>query len=234
MRAKKAFSLIELLVVVGIISLLVSMLLPSLSQAKELSQKTVCQVNLGNILKAIETYRCNYNDVYPARQDPVSTSPFYWTWMGRGMRDVLADELSMQAGAINSHSVMLCPADPAAKTTYDATSYAYSMSFYHSPAQINMMTDKTYCYTNQTQYPAIAQNGNALAHPGQKIIAGEWNGNHDDFASDNGWWSDYGSRNFIFADGSVRFLRADEIHPANDGYPDPNLTTDGISGQDID
>ncbi|HNX27468.1 MAG TPA: hypothetical protein PKK48_08700, partial [Phycisphaerae bacterium] len=152
----------------------------------------------------------------------------------RGMRDVMADELAMHAGISGAHSVMLCPADPAAKTTYDATSYAYSMSFYRSLKQINDMVDKVYSYTCQSEYPTIVQNGNALTYTSKKILSGEWNGNHDDFASDNGWWSDYGARNFVFADGSVRFLRAGEMHTANDGYPDPNLTTDGISGQDVD
>lgn len=232
MRAKKAFSLIELLVVVGIISLLVSILLPSLSQAKDLSQKTVCQVNLGNINKAIEMYRCEYDDYYPARQDPVSSSPFYWAWMGRGMRDVLADQLSMTAGQASTHSVLLCPADPAAKQTYDATSYAYSMSFYHSPDQINEMSSKVDSYTYPRQ--VMPQSSGAVRYASQKIIVGEWNGNHDELSFDNGWWCWDGARNYIFPDGSVRYIKAADIHPAKDEFPDPNMTVDGIAGKDID
>jgi len=56
---KKAFTLIELLVVIAIISLLVSILLPSLQQAKELAKKTVCMSNLKQIGMAYQYYHEN-------------------------------------------------------------------------------------------------------------------------------------------------------------------------------
>lgn len=59
------FTLIELLVVVAIISLLVSILLPSLGKAKFLARQVVCQTNLRGIGSAIQLYLTDYNGRYP-------------------------------------------------------------------------------------------------------------------------------------------------------------------------
>lgn len=49
MRNRRGFTLIELLVVIAIISLLVSILLPSLSRAKELAKNVVCTMQVRNL-----------------------------------------------------------------------------------------------------------------------------------------------------------------------------------------
>jgi prepilin-type N-terminal cleavage/methylation domain-containing protein/prepilin-type processing-associated H-X9-DG protein len=55
-RQRRAFTLIELLVVVAIISLLVSILLPSLSAARENARRLKCSTNLRSIGQASQIY----------------------------------------------------------------------------------------------------------------------------------------------------------------------------------
>jgi prepilin-type processing-associated H-X9-DG protein len=69
---------------------------------------------------------------------------------------------------------------------------------------------------------------------GLKIIVGDWLSNHQRIVDGDApaWWGWAGRRNFLFVDGQVRFLDANDIRPANDGNPNPNLTTHGIKGSD--
>lgn len=83
MRKTYGFTLIELLVVIAIISLLVSILLPSLTKAKELAYRASCAVNLHNLILAQEQYCSEWNDFFPAcvlnegdRLGGVSGAPF--------------------------------------------------------------------------------------------------------------------------------------------------------------
>lgn len=63
---RKAFTLIELLVVIAIIALLISILLPSLSRARELSKRTVCSANMRGIGQAMYIYAQDDPQVFPA------------------------------------------------------------------------------------------------------------------------------------------------------------------------
>ncbi len=69
-RSRHGFTLIELLVVIAIISLLVSILLPSLTKAKELAVQAVCLSNFKNNGLAFAMYAQDYNEALPVAVPP--------------------------------------------------------------------------------------------------------------------------------------------------------------------
>jgi prepilin-type N-terminal cleavage/methylation domain-containing protein len=66
---RRAFTLIELLVVVAIIALLISILLPSLSQAREKARTVKCIANLKTIGHVMHMYFTEHRDWFPYEKD---------------------------------------------------------------------------------------------------------------------------------------------------------------------
>jgi prepilin-type N-terminal cleavage/methylation domain-containing protein len=66
---RRAFTLIEILVVVAIIALLVAILLPSLTRAREVSRRAICLSNLRQQGVGFSTYSMDHKGVLPTRQE---------------------------------------------------------------------------------------------------------------------------------------------------------------------
>ena len=150
--------------------------------------------------------------------------------MGRGWRRWVQPYLSTNVD-VNNPSVLLCPADRTDPAQYESTSYSYSMTFYHSPEQIDALNAVADTYSNPR--PSVPQRVDSVAGPTGKILVGEWTSNHVPLADDKGWWDSRGTRCFLLADGQAVFLKARKIRPARDGLPDANLTIHGVKGRDL-
>ncbi len=72
----QAFTLIELLIVIAIIAMLVSILLPSLTKAKQMAKNTMCLSNLHNFALAAQIYAETYDGTYPISNYSKFTSTF--------------------------------------------------------------------------------------------------------------------------------------------------------------
>jgi prepilin-type N-terminal cleavage/methylation domain-containing protein/prepilin-type processing-associated H-X9-DG protein len=64
-RRSSAFTLVELLVVIGIIALLISILLPALNRARQASQVTVCLSNMRQLAVAVAAYASSNKNTLP-------------------------------------------------------------------------------------------------------------------------------------------------------------------------
>ena len=79
--SKKAFTLVELLVVIAVIALLMGILMPALSMARKQGQRAVCQSNLRQQHAACCMYIDDYDGYFPC--NGVLTGVWYYLWGGK-------------------------------------------------------------------------------------------------------------------------------------------------------
>ncbi|MCC7230254.1 MAG: type II secretion system protein [Fimbriimonadaceae bacterium] len=69
MKVKKAFTLMEILVVIAILCILAGLLMPVFQRSKFSAEGTVCISNQGHVVRAVELYLIDFDGAYPPAVD---------------------------------------------------------------------------------------------------------------------------------------------------------------------
>jgi prepilin-type N-terminal cleavage/methylation domain-containing protein len=133
----RAFTILELLIVIAIISILAGLLLPALARAKSKAQQTACVSNLRQMGIAFQLYEDDSSDQFPSPGSAgvYGPQPEDWIWWQYG-RDIQKSAIAKYVGRFSA-ALFTCPMDRDAQTLQnqgnlpnDPYRYSYSLTSY--------------------------------------------------------------------------------------------------------
>ncbi len=203
-QKQKAFTLVEILVVISVIALLMAILVPALAAARSRTQTLVCKSNLRQLLIASTGYAIENDGFYVPAASDMWDSAGSQRW--HGVRDALDEPFDAGRGPLVGYladgRVKECPAKVDFvkgqdwKTNFEqgCGGYGYNMTYIGSRIWqygINGTQDWKEAYTRTTRMTEIAAPGEtlmfgdtAMANDGRSLL--EYSFAEPPFAVSNG------------------------------------------------
>jgi len=118
------FTLVELLVVIGVIALLAAMLLPALNKAREKAKEISCKSTLQQLSKTVLLYVDEQSDYLPQSGDCPNWCRILGAYMGiRNPSDTPSNNADI--ADLQKRSYFACPSEKAKDDVWNITNYAY-------------------------------------------------------------------------------------------------------------
>jgi prepilin-type processing-associated H-X9-DG protein/prepilin-type N-terminal cleavage/methylation domain-containing protein len=178
-----AFTLLELLVVIGIIALLISILLPALGRAREAANQTKCLSNLRNLGSAFMAYVNDNKGTFPASAVAGSTLTYdfiYWD-QARFPQIATAGIAPYLNITPTNYAIMLCPSDdPTYRFRGGSNPYPFSYTMNWMTTSFSVAND---VMPNGKFYPKITD----VPHTSQTIMILEEDQNTIDDGQSSIW-----------------------------------------------
>lgn len=156
MRVRRGFSLIELLAVIGIVTILAALLFPVFASAKESSRRAVCLSNLRQIASATFIYATDYDD----RLVLVNHQP-----AGQGNSRTDRTWVQLTLPYTRNFSIFRCPSDstdrPRPESTYDEDLVPGDLDSRYYSASMR----SNYGYNYQNLAPIVQSPSGWIARP---------------------------------------------------------------------
>lgn len=109
-RTGKGFTLVELLIAMGIIGTLAAILTPVLIRARFKTYHSACIQNVRNLATALELYSLEYDTLYPADIDALTTAtPPYIAYIDVCPSNALGYKTNYSVTNANQEYLLECP-----------------------------------------------------------------------------------------------------------------------------
>lgn len=121
----RAFTLIEVLVVILVVGVLIALFIPALRSVRGSARAAVCLSNLRSLGIAVSTYMQSNRDLLPLATEVVDVRVGLMAPLDVLARELFIDPPMLVGGEVRTGSPFLCPADPG-RARLAGTSYRYA------------------------------------------------------------------------------------------------------------